>query len=440
MTDGPQRPVPGPPLAVRPTRASATPRCRSNRSSLGSPSWTASRRLTTWGCWRPCTTRWSPSWPARRTERGERDGARLDGELVRRGLARSRRHAAELVAAGRVTRAGTVLTKPSTAVGPEDLVEVTPDPHDPGYASRAAFKLAGVLDALDAAGRAGSAEAGGCPVPRSSTVRDASTSARPRVGSPTCCCGAARARSSRSTWATTSWCPRCGPTRASSCTRGSTCATCRPSTWASCPTSVGDLSFISLAMVLPAVAGVVGPGTDLLLLVKPQFEVGRERLGSGGVVRDPALHVEVVAAVARHAALVGLRPLAVVPSPLPGPSGNREYFWWLRAGTRAGPTARRSRTRRSRAPRRRPSRGSPGPTAARPGRRGRPHRGPVRRAVHRTARSTLRRGRPAAGTARRTGCGPDHRPTPDRRSSVTRRVLIVTTAAAPRRSSRCTRR
>jgi 23S rRNA (cytidine1920-2'-O)/16S rRNA (cytidine1409-2'-O)-methyltransferase len=92
---------------------------------------------------------------------------------------------------------------------------------------------------------------------------------------------------------------------------------------------VADLSFISLTVVLPAVASVLRPGAQALLMVKPQFEVGRERLGSGGVVRDPALHAEAVRAVARAAESGGLRVRAVVPSPLPGPSGNREFFLWL---------------------------------------------------------------------------------------------------------------
>ncbi|WP_342804135.1 TlyA family RNA methyltransferase [Cellulosimicrobium cellulans] len=264
---------------------------------------------------------------------GERDGARLDGELVRRGLARSRRHAAELVAAGRVTRAGTVLTKPSTAVGPEDLVEVTPDPHDPGYASRAAFKLAGVLDALDASGRAGAGEAGAlprAPVVDGARCLDLGAS----TGGFT---DVLLRRGAREVVAVDVGHDQLVPALRADprvvVHEGLNVRDLSPEHVGVVPdVVVGDLSFISLAMVLPAVAGVVGPGTDLLLLVKPQFEVGRERLGSGGVVRDPALHVEVVAAVARHAALVGLRPLAVVPSPLPGPSGNREYFWWLRAG------------------------------------------------------------------------------------------------------------
>src|SRR4029079_10527089 len=74
---------------------------------------------------------------------------------------------------------------------------------------------------------------------------------------------------------------------------------------------------------------------DLVLMVKPQFEVGRDRLGSGGVVRDPALRAEAVASVATAAAGSGLGALGVVASPLPGPSGNVEYFLWLRAGAPA---------------------------------------------------------------------------------------------------------
>ena len=100
---------------------------------------------------------------------------------------------------------------------------------------------------------------------------------------------------------------------------------------------VADLSFISLTVVLPAVAGLLRPGPQALLMVKPQFEVGRERLGSGGVVRDPALHGEAVRAVAHAAERAGLRARAVVPSPLPGPSGNREFFVWLVPAPRPRP-------------------------------------------------------------------------------------------------------
>jgi 23S rRNA (cytidine1920-2'-O)/16S rRNA (cytidine1409-2'-O)-methyltransferase len=89
---------------------------------------------------------------------------------------------------------------------------------------------------------------------------------------------------------------------------------------------VGDLSFISLTVLLPALTAVADPAGSLLLMVKPQFEVGRERLGDGGVVRSAALHFEAVNGVVDAAAALGWRTQAVVPSRLPGPAGNREFF------------------------------------------------------------------------------------------------------------------
>ena len=94
---------------------------------------------------------------------------------------------------------------------------------------------------------------------------------------------------------------------------------------------VSDLSFIPLGLVLPALVGCCAPEADLLPMVKPQFEVGRERLPSGGVVRDPELRAQAVRGVARQAAELGLGVRGVVASPLPGPSGNVEYFLWLTA-------------------------------------------------------------------------------------------------------------
>src|SRR5699024_2251665 len=92
---------------------------------------------------------------------------------------------------------------------------------------------------------------------------------------------------------------------------------------------VADLSFISLALVLPALRACCRTGADVLPMVKPQFEVGKERVGHGGVVRDPALRAEAVLGVAREAARYGLSARGAVASPLPGPSGNVEYFLWL---------------------------------------------------------------------------------------------------------------
>ncbi len=94
---------------------------------------------------------------------------------------------------------------------------------------------------------------------------------------------------------------------------------------------VGDLSFISLRLVLPPLRAVSTSDADLVIMVKPQFEVGRERVGKGGVVRDAELRAEAVVAVGRAAADDGLGVAGVTASPLPGPSGNVEYFLWLRA-------------------------------------------------------------------------------------------------------------
>ncbi|HEX2498341.1 MAG TPA: SAM-dependent methyltransferase, partial [Actinomycetes bacterium] len=98
---------------------------------------------------------------------------------------------------------------------------------------------------------------------------------------------------------------------------------------------VADLSFISLTLVLPALRGCAEPDADFVLMVKPQFEVGRERLGRGGVVRDPELRAEAVSTVAAAASELELGTSGVVASPLPGPAGNVEYFLWLRAGAPA---------------------------------------------------------------------------------------------------------
>jgi len=95
---------------------------------------------------------------------------------------------------------------------------------------------------------------------------------------------------------------------------------------------VGDLSFISLTLVLDALIAVADDGADLVLMVKPQFEVGKERVGKGGVVRDLTVRADAVGTVADAAAARGWGARAVTVSPLPGPSGNVEFFLWLRRG------------------------------------------------------------------------------------------------------------
>ena len=102
---------------------------------------------------------------------------------------------------------------------------------------------------------------------------------------------------------------------------------------------VMDLSFISLTKVLPAVLACADERFDCLAMVKPQFEVGRDRVGKGGVVRDPALRREAVLGVAACAAELGCAVMGFAPSGLPGPAGNLETFAWLAEGSREGAPA-----------------------------------------------------------------------------------------------------
>jgi len=92
---------------------------------------------------------------------------------------------------------------------------------------------------------------------------------------------------------------------------------------------VGDLSFISLTLVLPQLPPLLADRGDLLLLVKPQFEVGPDNVGKGGIVRDPTLHDKVERKLRRCAASLGLTVRAWFASPLAGGDGNREFFIWL---------------------------------------------------------------------------------------------------------------
>lgn len=106
---------------------------------------------------------------------------------------------------------------------------------------------------------------------------------------------------------------------------------------------VADLSFISLTLVLPAALGqLAGPG-DLVALVKPQFEVGRERIGRTGVVRDPAGRVEAVRTVLTAAAGHGLHVHGLATSPLVGAEGNVEYLAWWRRGAATADLGRLAR-------------------------------------------------------------------------------------------------
>ncbi|GAA5059952.1 TlyA family rRNA (cytidine-2'-O)-methyltransferase [Nocardia callitridis] len=242
----------------------------------------------------------------------------MDAELVRRGLARSREHAVELIGAGRVLIAGTVAVKPATAVETGTPLLVRERPDEVSWASRGAHKLLGALAAFEPDGL--TVEGKRC--------LDAGAS----TGGFTDVLLSKRARSVLAVdvgYGQLVWRLR-SDDRVTVFDRTNVRNLTEESLGGTVELVVGDLSFISLALVLPALAACASAGADLVPMVKPQFEVGKQRVGSGGVVRDPELRAETVREVAAAAARLGLRTLGVVASPLPGPSGNVEYFLWLR--------------------------------------------------------------------------------------------------------------
>jgi 23S rRNA (cytidine1920-2'-O)/16S rRNA (cytidine1409-2'-O)-methyltransferase len=96
---------------------------------------------------------------------------------------------------------------------------------------------------------------------------------------------------------------------------------------------VVDVSFISLELIIPVLPPFCRPQTDLLLLVKPQFEVGRGQVGKGGIVRNPAMHAQAIEKVCEVAKRCGFIIKGSVESPITGAEGNREFFLWLRQKT-----------------------------------------------------------------------------------------------------------
>jgi 23S rRNA (cytidine1920-2'-O)/16S rRNA (cytidine1409-2'-O)-methyltransferase len=248
---------------------------------------------------------------------------RLDAELVRRGLARSRDHAAELITHGRVKVAGARATKPATAVTTDVALVVTADPAIPGgedYVSRGGHKLAGALAAFEPRGLVVSGRR--CLDAGASTGGFTDVLLRH---------GAREVVAVDVGYGQLAWRLQ-QDDRVTVHDRTNVRDLTPELVGDPVDVVVGDLSFISLTLVLPALVACAAPGADLVLMVKPQFEVGKGKVGAGGVVRDPALREAAVAAVAAAAAVLGLGVLGVTASPLPGPSGNVEYFLWLRAG------------------------------------------------------------------------------------------------------------
>jgi 23S rRNA (cytidine1920-2'-O)/16S rRNA (cytidine1409-2'-O)-methyltransferase len=252
--------------------------------------------------------------------------ARLDAELVRRGLARSREQASALITGGKVTVRGMVAAKPATGVE-SDAPIVVKDEDDPGWASRGAHKLLGALEKFGPEGL--EVEGKRCLDAGASTGGFTDVLLRG---------GAATVIAADVGRGLLDWRLRTDE-RVVVLDRTNVRNLAPDDLGGPVDLMVGDLSFISLKLVLPALVTCVRDGGDLVPMVKPQFEVGKDRLCSGGVVRDPELRAESVLGVIEAAAKLGLGLRGVVASPLPGPSGNVEYFVWLRRqDTGAGDT------------------------------------------------------------------------------------------------------
>jgi 23S rRNA (cytidine1920-2'-O)/16S rRNA (cytidine1409-2'-O)-methyltransferase len=248
--------------------------------------------------------------------------ARVDAELVRRGLARSRQQAAELIGAGRVTVDGMPAAKPATAVAVTARIAVE-GPAERSWVSRGAHKLIGALEAfgIDVQGRR-ALDAGASTGGFTEVLLDR---------------GAAEVVAVDVGYGQLAWSLRSDP-RVHVIERTNVRELTAEAIGGPVDLVVADLSFISLSTVLPALTACAGPHADIVPMVKPQFEVGRSQVGAGGVVSDPELRTSAVLAVARRAGDLGWQTVSATASPLPGPSGNVEYFLWMRGQTPDGLT------------------------------------------------------------------------------------------------------
>ncbi len=245
---------------------------------------------------------------------------RLDLLLLQRGLAASREQAQQLIRAGWVRQGGQVLDKPGTSLPADAPLEVAARPR---YVSRGGEKLEAALQAF--------------PIPVADRVcLDGGLS----TGGFSDCLlqrGARRIYGIDVGYGQVAWSLRTDPrlvlrerTNLRHLSADDLYGPEDP--WPDL--AVADLSFISLRLVLPALGALLRPASptgtlDLVLLVKPQFEVGREGVGKGGVVRDPLAHVAALGGVVEAAVALGWQARGVVGSPLTGPAGNHEYLLWL---------------------------------------------------------------------------------------------------------------
>lgn len=251
--------------------------------------------------------------------------ARLDAALAARGLARSRTHAATLIAEGLVSVDGRPVVKASTAVPEEAVIEVAGADH---YVSRAAHKLIAGLDAfgVDVRGR--------LALDMGASTGGFTQVLRERGAEPVIAVDVGHGQLAASISA-----DRGVVSIEGFNVRHMTAASLAEASGIAAAPSVvtGDLSFISLTHALPAARAVVDDDGDLVLLVKPQFEVGRTSV-KGGLVTDPGLRADAVAGVLWSAWDAGLGTCGVIASPIAGTHGNSEYIAHLAPARGTNPT------------------------------------------------------------------------------------------------------
>jgi 23S rRNA (cytidine1920-2'-O)/16S rRNA (cytidine1409-2'-O)-methyltransferase len=241
--------------------------------------------------------------------------ARVDAELVRRGLARSRQQAAELIGAGRVSIDGMPAAKPATAIAVSATLTVKGS-DERSWVSRGAHKLIGALDVFGiSVTNARCLDAGASTGGFTEVLLDR---------------GAREVVAVDVGYGQLAWSLRSDP-RVTVLDRTNARELTAEAVGGPVDLVVADLSFISVGIVLPALISCASDVADIVPMVKPQFEVGRDHVGAGGVVADPRLRADAVLAVARRAAELNWHTAGVTASPLPGPSGNVEYFLHLRA-------------------------------------------------------------------------------------------------------------
>jgi 23S rRNA (cytidine1920-2'-O)/16S rRNA (cytidine1409-2'-O)-methyltransferase len=242
---------------------------------------------------------------------------RLDVELVRRGMVESRSRAQQAIEAGRVLVSGAPAGRAGRLVSPAEPIALEGAP--PRFVSRGGEKLDAALThfGIDVAGRrcldAGASTGGftDCLLQRGAASVVAVDVGRGQLA----------------------WSLRQDP-RVTVRERCNVRELTTADIDGPVDMVVADLSFISLRLVAPALAGVAVAGADAVLLIKPQFEAGRQQVGRGGVVSDPAVHLEVVSRVTEALAACGLEEMGVMPSPLRGPAGNVEFLGHFRVAER----------------------------------------------------------------------------------------------------------